>query len=165
MKEKTRILIAVLLLGILVSAGTVGLWLRETGRASRGEALANEALDNGDWEQAQKLAEQAGADDLRAEAIYQSAEQLLENGDYAGAEQAFASLGAYRDAAARIQACRYAAAEALEREGDDRAAADAFFALVPYADALDRYRACCYREAERLLSEGIRTRHLRHLKR
>ena len=154
MKTKTRILIVVLALGILIPAIVFVLWQREANREKRMESLAEQALTSGDWEQAAVYAEQAGDDSLRFEAVYQSAEQLLANGDYAQAEQAFLSLGAYSDAQNRVKECRYGAANALFRAGDDEGAAEAFFALIPYADSLDRYRDCRYRTAERLLTEG-----------
>ena len=154
MKERTRLLIGILVLGLLIPATVFVLWQRESNRSARMGSLAEQALNSGDWEQAAALAEQAGDDDLRAEAIYRDAEQLLLDGDFARAEQAFASLGAYSDAPNRVKECRYAAAEALFDAGDDEGAAEAFFALTPYADSLDRYRACRYRTAERLLREG-----------
>ena len=154
MKNKTRILIGVIVLGLIIPAVTVAAWLYETNRATRYEALAKKAAESGDWAQAAAYAEQADSEELRLEAAYQAAEQAFEGGDYAAAEEAFSALGAYRDAQARVRACRYAQADVLEHAGDDEAARDAFFALIPYEDSLDRYRACCYRLAERLLLDG-----------
>ena len=154
MKRKTRLIIGIAVLSILVPTLVVVIWLLEKNRTPRYETLAGQALQDGDWEKAADYAEQAGSDTLRFEAVYAEAEALLQSGETERAEQAFLSLGTFRDAPARVQECRYAAAEALERAGDDAAAGEAFAALVPYADSLDRYRACRYRIAERLLAEG-----------
>lgn len=154
MKERTKLILGVIVLSVLIPAIVVGVFLWDRTREQRLETRAQQALAQGDAEKAQDLAAQAGDETLRFEAIYKSAEQQLMNGQYEEAALAFASLGDYRDAQSRVLACRYAAAEALEQAGEDAESADAFFALVPYADSLERYRACRYRIAEKLLSEG-----------
>jgi len=85
---------------------------------------------------------------------YKAAEELLAAGDYAGAAEAFAALGAYKDAPERVLATNYAEAEALLNAGNFDDAAEAFAALGAYEDAPERVLATNYAEAEALLNAG-----------
>ena len=85
---------------------------------------------------------------------YKAAEELLAAGDYAGAAEAFAALGAYKDAPERVLATNYAEAEALLNAGNFDDAAEAFAALGAYKDAPERVLATNYAEAEALLNAG-----------
>ena len=85
---------------------------------------------------------------------YKAAEELLAAGDYAGAAEAFAALGAYKDAPERVLATNYAEAEALLNAGNFDDAAEVFAALGAYEDAPERVLATNYAEAEALLNAG-----------
>ena len=154
MNEQRRIVIGMIVLGLLMPAIAAGFWYAETNRDAFSKARAEQAIENGDWETAVAYAEQANSDELRLEAVYRSAVQALEGGDYAAAEELFLSLGDYGDAQTQVQACRYAAAEAQAQSGAYESARDAFLALIPYVDAAERYRECSYRIAEQYLSDG-----------
>lgn len=157
MKSDKRIIIGIIVLGLLIPAAVTVVWFSTVNRAARYEALAEQAAQRGDWEQAAAYAAKSDSEnmqELKTEIAYRSAEHLLEAGDYSAAEEAFLALGTYRDAQSRVRECRYFAAKALEDSGDDAAARDAYFALIPYADTADRYSACGYRIAERTLESG-----------
>lgn len=157
MKSDKCIIIGIIVLGLLIPAAVTGVWFSTVNRAARYEALAEQAAQRGDWEQAAAYAAKSDSEnmqELKTEIAYRSAEHLLEAGDYSAAEEAFLALGTYRDAQSRVRECRYFAAKALEDSGDDAAARDAYFALIPYADTADRYSACGYRIAERTLESG-----------
>ena len=157
MKNKTRLIIGSIVIGLFVSAAATGAWLWEKNRAVRYETLAEQAAEIGDMEQAESYAAQLEpekAEKLLQDIAYRNAEQAFQSGCYAEAEAAFLALGTYGDAQTRVRECRYALAVELERTGDDEAARDAFFALVPYEDAEERYYACCYRIASQILADG-----------
>ncbi len=100
--------------------------------------------------------------------LYARAEELYTGQDYAGAAEAFAALGSYKDSAAKktaaedaLYAPAYAAAEALLRTGQYQQAIEAFAALGDYKDsaaqktaAQDILYAPVYASAESLLRTG-----------
>ena len=88
---------------------------------------------------------------------YKAAEELLAAGDYAGAAEAFAALGAYKDAPERVLATNYAEAEALLNAGNFDDAAEAFAALSEYEDAAERASAIYFTKAQSLLAAGDNT--------
>ena len=88
---------------------------------------------------------------------YKAAEELLAAGDYAGAAEAFAALGAYKDAPERVLATNYAEAEALLNAGNFDDAAEAFAALGAYEDAAERASAIYFTKAQSLLAAGDNT--------
>ncbi len=156
-KQKLRLLIGLIVIGVLAAAAAIAFWIIESSRTSMYETQALRAAEAGDWDAAYAYAEKAeaeGAMNASNAVSYKRAEAALAAGDFAQAEQIFASIGAYRDAKDRVRECRYRTAVALEGAGDFEDARDAFWALVPYADSQDRYRACCYRIAKDLQESG-----------
>ena len=159
MRSNKRTVLWLILIGVLVLALTEGVWFIEARRGARIANQAYRAAKNGDWETAYTLAGRAEAEgetDVRTEISYRKAEALLDAGDSDAAEQAFRTLGTYRDAQNRVLDCRYAKADALEKGGDLEAAKAAFAALGTHRDAPDRVKACGYKIAEQRLINGDR---------
>ena len=87
-------------------------------------------------------------------AKYEQAEQLLEEGRYDEAINAFLSLNGYKDSTERIRSARYKNAEALLTSGEYDRAISAFEELGSYIDASERALATRYEKAETLLASG-----------
>ena len=156
-KQKLHLLLGLVLVGALAATAAIAFWAVESSRTSRFETQALRAAEAGDWDAAYAYAEKAeaeGAMNASSAVSYKRAEAALKEGNFAEAEQIFASIGAYRDAKDRVKECRYRIAVALEGAGDFEGARDAFWALVPYGDSQDRYNACCYRIATDLQESG-----------
>ncbi len=69
---------------------------------------------------------------------YKKATEMLNNGDFVNAAEAFVALGEYKDATEQVLLCNYKEAERLESVGRKAAAAMAFGALGDYSDARTR---------------------------
>ena len=86
----------------------------------------------------ERLAKEAAEEEARNAQAYADAEELLANGDYDGAAEAFEALDGYKDAAARAQDCPYIEAEQLQAQGKNAEAAIAFGKIAGYKDARER---------------------------
>ena len=73
MKDKNRIAIGIVVLGLLMPLIAIGAWKLEMNRGSCSEARAKEAMENGDWELAAAYAEKADIEELRLETAYKVA--------------------------------------------------------------------------------------------
>ena len=115
-------------------------------------------FDNGEyalaWEVFSMLPDEYRTRDDAFAERYQAAAGQLAAGQFDEAEAGFAALGAYRDAAAQVEACRegrrnaqYEAARALLEEGKYDDAAAGFTALGDYRDSADMVKECAYRHA------------------
>ena len=78
------------------------------------------------------------------ECDYAIAEELLEAGNYADAQDAFKELDDYSDSSTRANECGYALAEELVEAGDYQGARSAFASLGSYQDANERRDECDY---------------------
>ena len=85
---------------------------------------------------------------------YHNAEQLLEQGAYDDAKEAFDALGDYRDASDMSKESIYRKAEHLLEEGAYDDAKEAFDTIGDYRDASDMSKQSIYKKAEYLNDSG-----------
>ena len=101
---------------------------------------------------------------------YQKAQQLMDDGEYPAAAEAFDALGGYDDSAGKAQEARqlqeaaqdYQAAQQLMDDGEYLAAAEAFDALEGFEDSADKAQearqlqeaAQDYQAAQQLMDDG-----------
>lgn len=83
---------------------------------------------------------------------YQSAEQLLQAGQYEEAKNAFWALGEYKDSAEKMKECDYQQAKQLLKEKKYNEAKELFKQLGDYSDAKSQITACEYGKAEEYLT-------------
>lgn len=84
---------------------------------------------------------------------YQSAEKMLEEGQYEEAKNAFWALGTYKDSADKIKECDYQSALSLEKEKKFSEAKSIFEELGEYKDSKEQITACEYGRAEEYLAK------------
>ena len=84
---------------------------------------------------------------------YQSAEQLLQDGQYEEAKNAFWALGEYKDSADKMKECDYQKALQLLKEKKYGEAKELFEQLGDYSDSKSQITSCEYGRAENYLSE------------
>lgn len=78
---------------------------------------------------------------------YQSAEQLLQDGQYEEAKNAFWALGEYKDSADKMKECDYQKAKQLLKAKKYNEAKELFEQLGEYSDSKSQVKACEYGRA------------------
>ncbi len=85
---------------------------------------------------------------------YNQAQALYEKGEYTQAENAFRSLGDYKDSADRVNDCRYRQALAAYDKGNYALAKAQFESLGAYKDSAEQVKACRYQLALQAFDKG-----------
>ncbi len=138
------------LLIIIASSVKIGKFVSKSSNINKAEAY----VESGDYDKAIAAFSELNRPDKVAQAIYEKAGALAEDGEYDEAEELYRSLSVYSDSEERVKQTRYSHARSLFDNGDFGEAQSMFQSLGGYSNSREYALRSGYNAAEQAESSG-----------